>query len=169
MDEVLLRRLVGAAVLLAGAFLLASLLPEPDGSGRPEAAVRYDLRSGQPIPGPAPPVDPVSPAPETVAPAPPARANLRVDETLGRHGGWFIQVGSFGNQANARGVLEKLYGLGLPTVIQTVPVGRDLWYRVRVGPYENEPEAQRALERIRKEGYAAAKIVRPEAQKPAAN
>lgn len=161
MDEVLQRRLIGAAVLLVAAFIVASLLPDPAGRGAQERVVRYDLRSGQPMDD----APPAAAGPQ----APASRPSLQVDETLGAAGGWFIQVGSFGNQANARGALEKLYGLGLPTVIQSVAVGKDLWYRVRVGPYDDEATAQRTLERIRKEGYAAAKVVRPEAQAGGAN
>lgn len=49
MDDLLKRRLVGAAVLVLGAFALASLLPGPDrkpGAGD-EPVVAYDLRTGR--------------------------------------------------------------------------------------------------------------------------
>jgi hypothetical protein len=64
---------------------------------------------------------------------------------------------------NARGALRKLSGMGLGTVIQPVKVETTVWYRVRVGPYAAEGAALAALARIRKNGYADARLVRPEA------
>ena len=90
------------------------------------------------------------------------RPVLKVDETLEQPGGWFVQVGSFSNEANARKALQDLFGMGLPTVIQSVAVGTALWYRVRVGPYPGEGAAQAVLNRVRKNGYSTAKLVRPE-------
>lgn len=174
MDEVLRRRLIGAAVLLALAFLLASLLPDP---GPRDAAdvgrvVTYDLRTGQaltaPEPAPETPETPGADRPADGATAP--HPTLRVDETLGTAaGGWFLQIGSFESQTNARNVLQKLYGAGLPTTIQSMSVGRKLWYRVRVGPYPDEASAREALVIVRKQGYALAKVVRPEAPSSGTN
>lgn len=168
MDETLRRRLVGAAVLLAVAFGVASLLPDP--RERPSAdagrAVTYDLRTGRPV-EPLPErgfVHTPPPATELAQEPPHAkRPALKVDESLGEpQGGWFVQIGSFGSQGNARNVLQKLYGLGMPAVIQTVPVDGKLWYRVRVGPYRDEAAAMAALAAVRRNGYPLAKLVRPE-------
>lgn len=178
MDEVLLRRLLGAGALLAVALLFSALLPEPtapgQGEGRDDGVVAYDLGTGRRIGAQAPVENPPELRPEekltarpAAAPAGPAptpalpRPSLKVDETLGG-GGWFVQVGSYASQANARNALQKLFGMGLPTVIQSVSVGNTLWYRVRVGPYPAEGAALEALARIRKNGYSEAKVVRPE-------
>jgi cell division septation protein DedD len=179
MDEPLLRRLLGAATLLAIAMIVAALLPEP-GTGDTEGVVAYDLRTGREIGAmPLPPVEhppALKPeeklaAPRAEAPAaaatPLPRPALKVDETMDRGGGWFVQVGSYASQANARNALQKLFGMGLPTVIQSVSVGTTLWYRVRVGPYRGEGEAAAALARIRKNGFATAKLVRPDTDAPA--
>jgi len=177
MDEVLLRRLLGATVLLAVAFLFATLLPEPDSRDLgDDTVVAYDLRTGQPIGASSlPPVerapalrpeDRLEPRTAGAAPEPgpaPPRPALKVDETLEQPGGWFVQVGSFSSQANARNALQDLFGMGLPTVIQSVAVGNTLWYRVRVGPYPAEGAALAALNRVKKSGYTTAKLVRPEA------
>jgi cell division septation protein DedD len=171
-DEVLLRRLLGAATLLATALLFAALLPEPAPPAPTEGMVAYDLGSGGRLgarpsvesPPELKPEQALVPRPAEAAPppAPLPRPALKVDETLGS-GGWFVQVGSFSSQANARGALQKLFGMGLETVIQTVKVETTQWYRVRVGPYRTEGEALAALARIRKNGYKDAKLVRPEA------
>jgi cell division septation protein DedD len=179
MDEALLRRLLGAAALLALAFLVATLLPEPRPGDRTGGTVIYDLRTGEQLgagarsPVEHPPelkseekLEPRSAEPELASPAPPPpprRPALKVDETLGQPGGWFVQVGSYASQANARNALQKLFGMGLPTVIQSVAVGQTLWYRVRVGPYPAESAALAALGRIKQNGYATARLVRPEA------
>jgi len=172
MDETLRRRLVGATVLLGIAFLVASLLPEPAPRGAAPAArvVTYDLQTGQPVRAAAPPVAELPPEEAPPEPAPPPaeqpaapRPQLRVDESLGPPAGaWYLQIGSFESQANARNVLQKLYGAGLPTTIQSLSVGKKLWYRVRVGPYADEAAAQQALAAVRKQGYPLAKVVRPE-------
>lgn len=167
MDEVLKRRLIGAIVLLTAAFIVASVLPDPQRAGRAGegAVVTYDLRTGQAMttmPAAAPPA--AEPAPE----APPPRKALKVDETLGEDPSqWYVQIASFESQANARNALQKLYGLGLPTTIQSVSVGKNLWYRVRVGPYPDEAVASQALATVRKQGYPLSKLVRPE--KPSAS
>lgn len=173
MDEILLRRLLGAGTLLALALLFAALLPEPQPPGPGEGVVAYDLRSGRRI-GALPPVEhppelkpedslSARPAETPPEPAPLPRPALKVDETLGAAGGWFVQVGSYSNQANARNALQKLFGMGLPTVIQSVTVGQTLWYRVRVGPFPAEGAALAALTRVKKNGYPDAKLTRPEA------
>jgi cell division protein FtsN len=156
--------------------LFAALRPEPAAPGR-EGVVAYDLATGRQIKArPAVENPPELRPDETLAtrPAEPSAAKpqagseplprpaLKVDETLGRSGGWYVQVGSFANQANARGALQKLFGMGLPTAIQPVPAGPTLWYRVRVGPYAAEGAALEALARIKKGGYPDAKLVRPE-------
>ena len=176
MDEALLRRLLGAAALLALAFLVASLLPEPQTANRGNGTVIYDLRTGVELSASArAPVEnppelktedtlvqrPAEPEP-TAAPPAERRPALKVDETLGQPGGWFIQVGSYSNQANARGALQKLFGMGMTTVLQPVKVGQNTWYRVRVGPYPAEGAALAALGRIKQSGYTDAKLVRPE-------
>ena len=173
MDEVLRRRLVGAAVLLTVAFLLASLLPEPEGGARgtTRRGVTYDLRTGEMLDAPAPPeaapAEPEATAPgaepvDEAAAVPSPRPALKVDESLDAPAGaWYLQIGSFENQANARNVLQKLYTAGLPTTIQSMSVGKKLWYRVRVGPYLDEASAQKALAVVRQQGYPLAKLVRP--------
>lgn len=181
MDEALLRRLLGAATLLAIAMIVAALLPEPGADAR-DGVVAYDLRSGReigamPLPSvehpPALKPDEKLAAPRTQEQVPPTaplpRPALKVDESLGGAAGWFVQVGSYSSQANARGALEKLFGMGLETKIQSVPVGDKTWYRVRVGPYPAEGAALGALARIKQAGYPDAKLIRPESGAPKAN
>lgn len=157
MNELLQRRLVGALVLFVAAFGLASLLPDAPAPVRPEGVqvVTYDLNTGQ---APA-----ESPAPEASA-APPPRTAVQLQESLSLSStqSWYVQVGSFENQANARSVLTRLHQMDSPVSIQPVQVGKTLWYRVRVGPYPAEAPAQKALGAIRKKGFNGARLVRPD-------
>ena len=174
MDEILLRRLLGAGTLLAVALLFAALLPEPGSEARDDGVVTYDLATGRQVGSmPLPPMEnppvlkeeeqlsaPAAGKPPETAALP--RPTLKVDENLGAGGRWFVQVASFSTQANARGALNKLVGMGLPTSIQKVPVEKKQWYRVRVGPYPAEGAAATALARVRQNGFKDARLVRPE-------
>ena len=163
-NEVLQRRLVGALVLFALAFVLASLLPDthtPVRSGSAQV-VTYDLSTGLQLDeGPSGAADL---SPEIPPPQPRTAVQLQESPALGSSESWYVQVGSFENQANARSVLVKLYQMGLPTAIQSVQAGKTLWYRVRVGPYPKEAQAQEALGAVHRQGYAGAKLVRPGSQ-----
>lgn len=169
MDEVLKRRLLGAAVLLLAAFGLASLLPDPAhvDPARDGRVVTYDLATGKPVavPSEAPTAAPgdVSRAEAPEAAPHAARPALKVDETLGAgRDQWYVQVASFENEANAQKARQALYDASLPATVQAVRVGKTLWHRVRVGPYPDEAGAQRALATVRKQGYPLARLVRPE-------
>lgn len=169
MNEVLQRRLAGALVLFALVFVLASLLPDARPPARHGGAqvVTYDLGTGLPL-------DPAlvtagnpggthgaAETPDVPASQPRTAIQLRESPVLGSIKSWFVQVGSFESEANARSVLVKLQQSGLPTAIQPVQVGKVLWYRVRIGPYPGEDQAQDVLGAIRRQGYGGAKLIRP--------
>jgi len=59
---------------------------------------------------------------------------------------WWVQVGAFGEPANARRAVERLESAGEHAVIVEGPGGLE---RVRVGPFEAERAVEKALERIR--------------------
>lgn len=181
MDEVLLRRLLGAGALLAIALLFSALLPEPGPAGPKEGVVAYDLRTNRRIGAQAPVENPpqlkadekLTPRPAGTLPAPVApdaqaepkpqpRPALKVDETLDAGGGWYVQVASFAEVANARGAAQRLFGMGLETKIQAVSVGQVRWHRVRVGPYATEGAARDVLARVKKADFRDAAIVAPD-------
>ncbi|MEQ1497109.1 MAG: SPOR domain-containing protein [Novosphingobium sp.] len=90
----------------------------------------------KPAPAPAPVVKPrPTPAP---APAPAAA-----------RGNFFVQVGAFSSQANAKSAAAKIGG----SLIQS----GNLW-RVRMGPYATEAQAKAALAKARAAGYKDARI-----------
>lgn len=189
MDEALRRRLVGAFVLLGVAFAVASALPDrtdrPRGRGQ---VVTYDLETGNQIIStvPARSVTPGAPTAATsestatpAAPEPAApKLRLRTSDTLASvappvppddpapataptpGGSWFVQVGSFGNQDNARAVVQKLRQKGWPVALEPIKGSRGVLYRVRVGPYASEARGKSVLASMGKEGFREARLVR---------
>ncbi|HOC42827.1 MAG TPA: septal ring lytic transglycosylase RlpA family protein [Thermoanaerobaculales bacterium] len=59
---------------------------------------------------------------------------------------WWVQVGAFGDPANARRATARLEAAGERAVIVEGPGGLE---RVRVGPFDGERAVEKALERIR--------------------
>jgi cell division septation protein DedD len=62
---------------------------------------------------------------------------------------FLINVGLFADANNARNAFVKLQDAGLPVLSQEVTSSKGKRTRVRVGPFESQPEVQRAAERIR--------------------
>ncbi|MBW7921257.1 MAG: SPOR domain-containing protein [Rubellimicrobium sp.] len=86
-----------------------------------------------------------APAPATVTAAPAPAAGHR-----------FVQIGTFGEAANAQRALATLQGLGLPAATQNVTRnGRSLTV-VAAGPFADGAALQAALAAARRAGYADA-------------
>ena len=64
-------------------------------------------------------------------------------------GKFLINVGLFADDNNARNALVKLQDAGLPALSQEIKSSKGKRTRVRVGPFETQPEADQAAERIR--------------------
>ncbi len=73
-------------------------------------------------------------------------------------GGIFLQAGAFGNQQTAQTLAEALQGYGPSNILSSDLNGRNL-YRVRVGPFASEQEAQTVLAQINQSGKADAFLV----------
>jgi cell division septation protein DedD len=100
-------------------------------------------------------LDPVAdPAAET--PPPPPVASSDVASDLNRP---FIQLGIFSIEANANALATDLNGKGLSTrVVAQESQGSNFW-RVLVGPAQNEAERDAFLEQVKAEGFADAYFV----------
>jgi DedD protein len=97
---------------------------------------------GKSVEVPAPPSEPVKvePKPE---PKPSVKSPMLaapVEKTLK---GWFVQVGSFGQEMNARGLQERLAASGFKAQLQKVEIGNKHAYRVLVGPSVSRSEAEK--------------------------
>jgi rare lipoprotein A len=92
------------------------------------------------------PVTPVAASTEPPAPAPLFSASAI--------GGYFVQVGAYGDLTRATGLAQQLGG----SVDSAGSV-----YRVRIGPYFDENVALAALARAQGQGYQDARLIRPTA------
>jgi rare lipoprotein A len=68
-------------------------------------------------------------------------------------GTYVVQIGAFSSQARANAMAGKI-----GAKVESTTDGRI--YRVRIGPFASENEAQTALDRIRKQGYPQARVLR---------
>ena len=103
------------------------------------------------VPETAPPPRRVAPAPAPAAPAarPAAPAPARPAAQTRVHNDYWVQTGAFSTIAKAEGVRENLASRGITSIIDNRTVdGRSL-FRVRVGPYTSQNEADYWLSLIR--------------------
>jgi DedD protein len=98
------------------------------------------------------------PAPAATQPAPSAaepRARTLAAAAGAAGGEWAVQLGSFGEEANARRLAERVTTLGYkPDVAQHRASGRTM-YRVRVGPHETRGQAEAAASALTAHGFVA--------------
>jgi DedD protein len=95
----------------------------------------------QPAPDPTPQAAP-SPAPEPAPVSPPR-------EAAASPGGFAVQVGSFGEEANALAERDRLRGAGFTAFVEPAHAQGRAFYRVKVGPVSERSEAERLRDRIR--------------------
>ena len=95
---------------------------------------------GKSVEVPAPPPEPVKVEPKakpSVKPSVPAVPEAKMLK------GWFVQVGSFGQEMNARGLQDRLVASGFKAQLQKVEIGNKHAYRVLVGPSVSRSEAEK--------------------------
>jgi peptidoglycan lytic transglycosylase len=88
----------------------------------------------------------------TGSPAPPKA------QKVGPPVGPLIQAGSFKNKDNADRARNALSAIA-PVDVAEMDVAGEVYFRVRVGPFANEIEAEAALSRVTEAGYQGAKII----------
>ncbi|TCV82212.1 SPOR domain-containing protein [Sulfurirhabdus autotrophica] len=72
---------------------------------------------------------------------------------------YYLQIGSFQNEADADNLKAKLALLGVETSIQTATIpDKGIWHRVRVGPYSTLPELNRARATLTQNGLQSSLI-----------
>lgn len=68
---------------------------------------------------------------------------------------YYLQVGSFQNQAEAEHLKAQLAFLSIEASIQTMNTTRGLVYRVRVGPFSQPADADKVRRQLKEEGIGA--------------
>ncbi len=74
-------------------------------------------------------------------------------------GSWFVQAGAYSKKASAQNLSSQLEKFG-DTNVYYVDVDGQKFYRVRVGPYAHEKEAEVALAKVRNFGIYNARVVK---------
>lgn len=86
-----------------------------------------------------------------------AQALLEGRETAAESTSRFVvQVGAFGDANAARDVRQRVEKLGLKTYTQVVETGGGKRIRVRVGPYDDRGEAEKAVAKLKHAGLSPA-------------
>lgn len=116
-----------------------------------KGTARVEVRALKPGAKNVPPPPQPEPAP-TPAKPPPA--------TTGKAGTVWLQAGSFGEQSNARRLMDKLEAARAGRIeLQKAQVsGRTLW-RVRIGPFTSREAAQSTADKIRAQGLGTPALV----------
>jgi DedD protein len=101
-----------------------------------------------------PPVVAAAPAPErpaATAPAPPKPEPAAA-------GDWTVQLGSFGEEANARRLAQRVGTFGYKAEVSSYRSGGRTLYRVRVGPQATRAAAEAAASALRAHGVDASVV-----------
>lgn len=105
------------------------------------------------------PVSTPTQQPETKpAPSPVASAPMSSPHTAAA-GKWAVQAGSYGSERNALAVEHKLVKRGFHAYISRYHKSGHTYYRVRVGPYAERAEAERAVKEVTRAYGGHAQVV----------
>lgn len=92
------------------------------------------------------------PATAVAAKKPAKTAKAKVEE---KSDPYYINVGLFADENNARNARVKLTDVGLPAFQQEIKTSKGVRTRVRVGPFDTQTEADRASDKIHAMGLEA--------------
>ena len=140
-------------------------LPEPvtTGEQRTESVITEALSLREEIlpanepqadetkPAAAEPPTPVATQPKPAKTAPPASPPPpKTEKAKGpEFKGWYVQVGSFGQEMNANGLRERLKSAGYHARLQQVDIGKGYAYRVLVGPSNSRAAAEKLADGLK--------------------
>lgn len=124
---------------------LESPTPLPDDVGEPAPSpTAKPPAASKPVPVPA-----AAPAPS--APAPPAAAKPDPSLAEPSGSGFVVQVMAVNTRAEADAVARRLAAKGYPAFVTTTGTGAQTNYRVRVGKFTTQREADAVSQRLQKE------------------
>ena len=70
---------------------------------------------------------------------------------------YFLQAGSFSNEADADKLKARLALLGMEASVQSVSIpDKGVWHRVRLGPYSNSAEMNKVRATLKQNGLDSA-------------
>lgn len=121
--------------------------PAPVPVALPTVAAPVSAPEPVPMPAPAPP--------PAQTEAKPTVATAAAEPIRPRLNGPVVNVGLFADPANARRVQERLAAARLPVVVDPVESSRGTLSRVRVGPFADKAQAEKAAAKVRALGLEA--------------
>ncbi|MDR1238497.1 MAG: SPOR domain-containing protein [Treponema sp.] len=119
-----------------GAARVVINVPKPSAAAVPDTPAET---AGRSAPRQAVPANRPAPAKPAAAPAKPAAPPAAAPEKT--YNDYWVQTGAFTAKVRAEGVKETLSSKGITSIIENREVDGKVWYRVRVGPYTSENEA----------------------------
>jgi DedD protein len=137
---------------------LPSAVPEPVEAPQPEQTAQESMDLAIPEPAAAGPAEPEPPARQAVPPEPVSKPPAPA--ATGPAGDWVIQVGSFSQQLNARGLRDRLQKAGYKSHLQEIKADDAPAWRVLVGPYGSREQAERQRDRITRELHLKGLVTR---------
>lgn len=143
--------------------------PDTPRSAKPTAANNEKTKAPPPTSKASAPAKAYAPAPaasktasatksaEPARPKPTAAAKAPVEDlaTVGSAPGFYINVGLFADESNARKAQSRLLNEGLPAFRQTLEGAHGTRVRVRVGPYASRSQAEAAAATVKTLGLEA--------------
>jgi len=117
-------------------------ISQEQAESEPQPAVEVVKTDAVPVKAP----EPVKAAPQPASPVKQAVPPVPKAEPLK---GWFVQVGSFGQEMNAKGLQDRLAAAGFHVQLQDVKLGNKHTYRVLVGPSPTRTAAEKQAEKLK--------------------
>ena len=128
--------------------------PQP-ASSTPAAAAPLAQTTAKATPSKRAPPQAKASAPDTAPATQDTASAAKPQPAVGTAPGYYINVGLFAEEANARKAQARLLNEGLPAFRQETRVGKKRRLRVRVGPYSDRADADAAAITIRAMGLDA--------------
>jgi len=119
---------------------------KPTAAVKPRSTAEQPSAADAPTEERSPDASPASAEPTTAAGEPPPQPKDELGKRL------HYQVAALNSRKNAKGLVDWLRAQGFPGHIQ--PAGDDGLYRVVVGPFPNDREAESAKVRLAQDGFA---------------
>jgi DedD protein len=127
----------------------------------PVVSAEADTRVARAAPEPEPPKPEIAAAPKPAAskpvPAPPEASKPSAATAAGpaKKGDWVVQIGSFGEEENAKRQAQRVNTYGYKPDVSSVRANGRSMYRVRVGPYATRAQADATASSLAAHGFVA--------------
>lgn len=114
-------------------------------SGEPQATSEGEASTAESLSAPSPePAEAPAPEAASTSPSPEVEEQSSAEFTRSLEGAWVVQLGSFGNEDNARRLRDRVIEMGYGANLQQVTRGGQTLTRVFSGPFVNKADAEKA-------------------------